>query len=105
AFPHNEELDHKAAFEATPILIGNTLFLSTPYDQVIALNAETGAKLWDFDPKLELPYGASEVTSRGVSAWRDSEAKAGRPCTLRIFIGPLDPRFIALDGAPGTPCQ
>ena len=105
AFPHNEELDHKAAFEATPILIGNTLFLSTPYDQVIALNAETGAKLWDFDPKLELPYGASEVTSRGVSAWRDSEAKAGRPCTLRIFIGTLDARLIALDGATGKPCE
>jgi quinoprotein glucose dehydrogenase len=104
AFPHDGELDHKAAFEATPILIGNTLFLSTPYDQVIALNAETGAKLWDFDPKLELPYGASEVTSRGVSAWLDSAAKEGRPCSLRIFIGTLDARLIALDGATGKPC-
>jgi quinoprotein glucose dehydrogenase len=104
AFPHDEELDHKAAFEATPILIGGTLFLSTPYDHVMALNAETGAKLWEFDPKLELPYGASEVTSRGVSAWRDAAAKMGRPCALRIFIGTLDARLIALDGATGKPC-
>jgi quinoprotein glucose dehydrogenase len=104
AFPHDGELDHKAAFEATPILTGNTLFLSTPYDQVIALNAETGAKLWEFDPKLELPYGASEVTSRGVSAWHDSAAKAGRPCALRIFVGTLDARLIAIDGATGKPC-
>src|SRR4029077_14669597 len=66
ALPHDEELDKKAAFEATPILVDGKLFLSTPYDHVIALNPETGAKLWEFDPKLELPYGSSEVTSRGV---------------------------------------
>src|SRR4029077_6183795 len=36
ALPHDpEELDHKAAFEATPILVDGKLFLSTPYDHVI----------------------------------------------------------------------
>ena len=104
AFPHDAELDHKAAFESTPILIDGKLFVSTPYDHVIALNPETGAKLWEFDPKLELPYGASEVTSRGVSAWRESKAKAGQLCAVRIFIGTLDARLIALDGATGKPC-
>jgi quinoprotein glucose dehydrogenase len=104
ALGHHEELDHKAAFETTPILVDDKLFLSTPYDQVFALNPETGAKLWEFDPKLELPYGASEVTSRGVSAWRDTSAKTGQPCALRIFIGTLDGRLIALDGATGKPC-
>ena len=104
ALPHDEELDKKAAFEATPILIDGKLFLNTPYDHVIALNAASGAKVWEFDPKLELPYGSSEVTSRGVSAWRDPTAKSGRACTLRIFIGTLDARLIALDGATGKPC-
>ena len=104
AFPHDAELDHKAAFESTPILIDGKLFVSTPYDHVIALNPETGTKLWEFDPKLELPYGASEVTSRGVSAWRESKAKAGQLCAVRIFIGTLDARLIALDGATGKPC-
>lgn len=104
ALPHDEELDHKAAFEATPILVDGKLFVSTPYDHVIALNPQTGEKLWEFDPKLELPYGASEVTSRGVSAWRDAAAKTGQPCALRIFIGTIDARLIALDGATGKPC-
>jgi quinoprotein glucose dehydrogenase len=104
ALPHDEELDHKAAFEATPILVDGKLFLSTPYDHVIALDAQTGAKLWEFDPKLELPYGASEVTSRGVAAWREQHAKVGTTCSLRIFIGTLDARLIALDGATGKPC-
>ena len=105
ALPHDEELDKKAAFEATPILIEGKLFLSTPYDHVIALNATTGAKVWEFDPKLEHPYGFSEVTSRGVSAWHDSvAAKAKKPCGFRIFIGTLDARLIALDGETGKPC-
>ena len=104
ALPHDEELDHKATFEATPILIDGKLFLSTPYDHVIALTAVSGAKLWEFDPKLEHPYGFSEVTSRGVSAWRDPAAKPGQPCALRIFIGTLDARLIALDGENGKPC-
>lgn len=104
ALPFDEDLDHKAAFEATPILIDGKLYLSTPYDHVIALNAATGAKLWEFDPKLEHPYGLSEVTSRGVSAWKDANAKAGAACALRIFIGTLDARLIALDGETGKAC-
>src|SRR5580692_6546818 len=87
ALPYDEELDKKAAFEATPILIDGKLFLSTPYDHVIALNAVSGVKIWEFDPKLEHPYGFSEVTSRGVSAWRDGSVKAGIVCALRIFVG------------------
>ena len=102
ALPHDEDLDHKAAFEATPILSEGKLFLSTPYDHVIALNAASGAKIWEFDPKLELPYGASEVTSRGVSAWRDGRTSG--PCRLRIFLGTLDARLIALDGETGKAC-
>jgi quinoprotein glucose dehydrogenase len=105
ALPHDPELDKKAAFEATPILVDGKLFLSTPYDHVFALDPETGAKVWEFDPKLELPYGASEVTSRGVSAWRDPSDKAGGACRLRIFIGTLDARLIALDGTTGKPCE
>jgi quinoprotein glucose dehydrogenase len=94
ALPYDEELDKKAAFEATPILIEGKLYLSTPYDHVIALNAVSGAKIWEFDPKLEHPYGFSEVTSRGVSAWRDASTKGGKVCGLRIFIGTLDARLL-----------
>ncbi|HEY6388250.1 MAG TPA: hypothetical protein VIX91_21425 [Candidatus Acidoferrum sp.] len=104
ALPYDEELDHKAAFEATPILIDGKLFLSTPYDHVIALHAATGVKIWEFDPKLEHPYGFSEVTSRGVSAWREPSPKPRKGCALRIFIGTLDARLIALDGETGKPC-
>src|SRR5712691_6612276 len=94
----------KAAFEATPILADGKLFLSTPYDHVIALDPQSGAKIWEFDPGVDLQHNYSEVASRGVSAWRDSKAKTGQPCRLRIFLGTLDARLIALDGETGKHC-
>ena len=97
-------LNRKAAFEATPILVESKLFLSTPYNVVIALDPRTGARLWQYDPLVDLRQNYSEVTSRGVSAWRDAKARPGQPCRLRIFAGTLDARLIALDGETGKPC-
>lgn len=98
------KLKRKAAFEATPILVDGKLFLSTPYDHVIALDPENGTKLWEYDPNVNLQRNYSEVSSRGVSAWHDSSKKAGEACRLRIFIGTLDARLIALDGETGKAC-
>jgi quinoprotein glucose dehydrogenase len=97
-------LNKKAAFEATPILVEGKLFLSTPFTQVIALDPRTGAKLWEHDVKLDRSRNYSEVTSRGVSAWRDPMSASGAACRLRIFMGTLDARLVALDGETGTPC-
>jgi len=98
-------LNHKATFEATPILADGKLFLSTPYDHVIALNPVTGGKLWEFDPEVSRGHDYSEVTSRGVSAWRDAKARPGEECALRIFIGTIDGHLLALDGNTGKPCS
>ena len=38
-------------FQATPVMVGNVLDLSTMYTRVVALDAETGTELWTFDPK------------------------------------------------------
>jgi quinoprotein glucose dehydrogenase len=54
---------------------------------------------------VNLGKNYSEVTSRGVSAWRDESAKSGEPCKLRIFLGTLDARLIALDGETGKLCE
>jgi len=104
ALQQETKLIRKAAFETTPILFENKLFLTTPYDKVFALDPGTGEKLWEFDPHVDLTRNYSEVTSRGVSAWRDSKAKPGELCALRIFYGTLDARLIALDAETGKPC-
>jgi quinoprotein glucose dehydrogenase len=98
------KLIEKAAFEATPILVEAKLFLSTPYDHVIALDPKAGTKLWEFDPEVNLEKSYSEVTSRGVSAWGDPQGKPGQTCRLRIFVGTIDARLIAVDGETGKRC-
>ena len=99
---HNNK---KSAFEATPILVDGTLYLSTPYDVVIALDPATGRERWRFDPKVNRNANYSEVTSRGVAAWTDSKLKEGAACRRRIFIGTLDARLIAVDAANGKLCS
>jgi quinoprotein glucose dehydrogenase len=92
----------KAAFEATPILIDNTLYFSTPSCRVFALDPSTGKQKWMYDPKLNLKNFYSEITTRGVSAWPSSTIK-NKKVKRRIFIGALDGRLIALDAAAGKP--
>jgi quinoprotein glucose dehydrogenase len=93
-----------AAFEATPILVDGTLYLSTPFNRVIALDPETGAERWTYDPKIDLSVRYSDFTSRGVSTWLDPERHTGEPCRRRIFAATNDARLIALDAATGNPC-
>ena len=98
------ELNEKAAFEATAILVDGTLYLTTPFNRVIALDPASGAEKWTYDPKVDRSHDYSEVTSRGVAFWSDSKAAADAPCKLRIFEGTIDARLIGIDGKTGRPC-
>ncbi|HMN45042.1 MAG TPA: pyrroloquinoline quinone-dependent dehydrogenase [Povalibacter sp.] len=94
----------KLSFEATPILANGSLYLSTPTNIVIALDPATGRERWRYDPKIPRDLHYSEATSRGVSWWVDTQLESTAPCATRIFIGTLDARLIAVDGASGRPC-
>lgn len=96
----------KAAFEATPLLLDGKLYLSTPFNRVIALDPATGRQLWTYDPQVKLDASYSEVTSRGVASWPApgawrSKFKAAR----RIFAATIDARLLALDAATGKLCD
>jgi quinoprotein glucose dehydrogenase len=95
----------QATFETTPIVVDGTLYLSTPFNRVIALDPETGAERWRYDPKVDVSLRYAETTSRGVSTWLDQDRPVGTPCRRRIFVATIDGRLIALDAATGTPCQ
>ena len=92
----------KANFEATPILFDGTLYLSTPFDRIIALDPSTGAERWTYDPALAPDGLSGNYTSRGVAAW--SSATGTGPCPSRIFVATLDARLIAVDAGTGKPC-
>ncbi len=95
-----------SSFEATPILFDGTLYFSTPFSRVVALDPQTGAERWTYDPRIDLEEGYSEsLVSRGVEAWTDREAVEGEPCGKRIFFATLDARLLALDAVTGRPCE
>ena len=97
--PLEEYGTRPGAFQATPIMVDGVLYLSTMYTRVTALDAETGAELWTFDPKAYEggPKGASPTgfKHRGVAWWSDADG-------ARIFLNSRD-RLYAIDAATGEP--
>lgn len=88
---------HPGSFEDTPLMIDNVLYITTPYNKVVALNAETGSQIWTFDPKSYedgQPTNGMGFTHRGVAAWRDGDK-------LRIFLNTRY-RLICLDAKTGN---
>ena len=99
------EFEETSAFELTPLLVDGTLFACTPFNRVLALDPETGAKRWGFDPGLDLTANyANQFVCRGVATWLDPDRAAGEPCRRRIFTATNDARLFALDAATGARC-
>jgi quinoprotein glucose dehydrogenase len=99
---------HRATtFEATPILAEDILYICTPYNRVIALEAATGKPLWSHEPnpKLDRAYDQQHsLICRGVSYWKEPHPDPSKPCQSRIFQGVLDGRLEALDARTGKLC-
>jgi quinoprotein glucose dehydrogenase len=95
----------KSAFEATPIVVDGTMYLSTPFNRVVALDPESGRERWSFDPKIDLQAPYSEgLINRGVALWADPARAEVEPCRRRIFLATIDAHLYALDAATGRPC-
>jgi quinoprotein glucose dehydrogenase len=95
----------KSEFETTPIVVAGTMFLSTPFNRVLAVDPETGKEKWSFDPGIDLHVRYSEgLVNRGVTFWSDGGGADG-PCRQRIFLATIDARLFALDASTGHPCS
>jgi len=96
----------RSGLETTPIFVEGTLYLTTAFNRVIALDPVTGAQRWAYDPAIDqtLEYGDGLI-NRGVATWLDPSRSASEPCRRRIFESTLDARLIALDAATGKPCS
>ena len=99
-------MDGSAAdLETTPILVDGTLYLTTAFNRVIALDPATGGQRWAFDPQVDLKqdYGDGLI-NRGVATWLDASRSTKQTCWRRIYEATLDARLLALDAATGKPC-
>lgn len=85
-------VDHEEPGESQthPLIVGRSLFTYTPDHKVLALDAATGERLWQFDSGLR-----GTGPARGLTWWTDGKAS-------RLFAGVMNYLF-ALDPATGKP--
>lgn len=81
----------KATFQATPIVVNGVMYVSLPFNHVVALNAATGEQLWKYthERKTDWPLCCGPA-NRGVAV-----------ADGKVFIGTIDARLIALDAGNG----
>jgi alcohol dehydrogenase (cytochrome c) len=83
----------KQGHEAPPIVNGRYMFITTPMDHVIALDAVTGAVRWTYTPQLAqvaMRTVCCDVVNRGVALYDDL-----------VYIATLDDRVVALEATTG----
>jgi quinoprotein glucose dehydrogenase len=77
--------------EAIPLVIGNSMYIGSPYGEVIALDAATGAERWRFQlPNSDIP------AKRGIAYWPGG---SGRPAS--IVFGSNAGALYSIDAATG----
>jgi quinoprotein glucose dehydrogenase len=102
--PAGDPKDSKYGAETTPLKVGDTLYLCSATNVLIALDPATGKQRWRYDPQVSddwIPYTAA---CRGVAYYAVPGADANAACATRIVEGTLDGRLIAVDARTGRPC-
>ncbi|UVO19501.1 membrane-bound PQQ-dependent dehydrogenase, glucose/quinate/shikimate family [Stutzerimonas stutzeri] len=94
----------ETTYEVTPLKIDDSLYLCTPHNLVIALDAETGEERWRFDPQVPDSSNRQHLTCRGLSYHVERQAPAGHQCRQRLFMPTADARLLALDAKTGKLC-
>jgi len=81
----------KATFQSTPIMVDRTVYLSLPFNGVVALDAVSGRQLWRYEHPRKKDYPmCCGPANRGVAV-----------ADGKVFIGTVDARLVALDAKSG----
>lgn len=105
--------------QLTPLQIGDKVFICTPHNNLIALDADTGKELWKnpinaqskvwqrcrgmayFDATKEVAQPTQPNSSPIIAA----SVPAGANCQRRLLTNTIDARLIAVDADTGEFCQ
>ena len=88
------EMKTHRGLQATPIMVNGVLYVTGTWGKVAAIDAESGERLWEFDP--EVPgkwgrYGCCDAVNRGVAYWDGY-----------VYVASFDGRLIALNAETGA---
>lgn len=86
------------AWEATPLMVGGVLYVSTSLSQVAAVDAASGKTFWVYEPETwkNGPPSNNGFVHRGVSYWAKGNDQ-------RILVGTADGYLICLNAKTGKP--
>ena len=101
----------ETTFEVTPLKVGNRLFLCTPHQFVIALDATSGQELWRYDPRIQQQLALQHLTCRGLSYHPARRTPAGGARSAAVEQAPrpdppaadkaaVPPALVATEGSP-----
>jgi quinohemoprotein ethanol dehydrogenase len=79
--------------EATPIVANGILYVTGPWNVLYALEARSGALMWNYDPETDRSIGGSlccDAVNRGVAVWGD-----------KVYLATLDGRLVAIEARTG----
>jgi quinate dehydrogenase (quinone) len=92
----------------TPLQIGDTLYVCTPYSKVLALDVDSGKEKWRYDAKATAP---NWQRCRGLGYYEEphtavTPAVQAQPatCERRLFLPTTDARLVAINADNGQPC-
>jgi quinate dehydrogenase (quinone) len=95
----------------TPLQVGDTLFVCTPYSKVLALDVDSGKEKWRFDSHATAPnwqrcrgLGYFEETTQKVAATLAEPAQPAA-CPRRLFLPTTDARLLAINADNGKLCE
>ena len=84
-----------ATSQTTPLVVGNTMYLGSPYGRIVALDATTGKELWVY----KMP-GNQRPAPRGMAYWPGEGDYAPE-----LIFGTNDGKMMAIDVKTGKPAE
>jgi quinohemoprotein ethanol dehydrogenase len=91
---HTTVMNPSTSFESQPIVVNNTMYVTSSHGHVFALDPSSGALKWTFNPDIpplsELAVCCGQ-TNRGVAVGDG-----------KVFVGQLDASLVALDANSGN---
>ncbi|MBH3338679.1 glucose/quinate/shikimate family membrane-bound PQQ-dependent dehydrogenase [Pseudomonas mendocina] len=105
--------------QLTPLQVGDKVFICTPHNNLIALDADTGKQLWKneinaqskvwqrcrglayFDASAPIAQPSQPDASQVIAV----SVPAGANCQRRLLTNTIDARLIAVDADTGEFCQ
>ncbi|ANI80092.1 PQQ-dependent dehydrogenase, methanol/ethanol family [Sphingobium sp. EP60837] len=89
------DVDTDRGQEGTPLVADGAIYTSTAWSKVFAFDAVTGAKKWQYDPKVPGQKAfqiCCDVVNRGIALWKD-----------KVIVGTLDGRLVGINRTSGNP--